>query len=230
MGKLQRGKKTEFKRHLDPEELRPRKERPPDSLIAAASRDLPGVLSDMVTFPEEDNVSRLVSALKTRGHLRTVCKWALYEHVKAGRIKVELRTYTTHYLVNDEGGAIEVSTLNEDTIENEEEYQVLCPTPELNTWWEQIVSDGETSQHDLNSITLEKAAKLLGMTKKTLANRRSDKSAKSLCPAPAVKGKGRSPDIWNYEALRPWLVENWPDNESMLPEDYKDVRKRLSDL
>ena len=80
----------EFKGYLDPEELLPGELRPPAPFIEAASRDLPGVLLDMGTSPREDNVERLVRSLVKLGHNRTVCQWALYDHIKAGRIEVEI--------------------------------------------------------------------------------------------------------------------------------------------
>lgn len=160
MGRLPQGKKMEFKGYLDPEELLPGELRPPAPFIEAASRDLPGVLLDMGTSPREDNVERLVRSLVKLGHNRTVCQWALYDHIKAGRIEVEIHSYDTYLLFNDEGGAIRVSTPNEDSVAFEHRCQVLRPTSELNTWWELAVSDGKTS-HDLDPLVATQLQKAI---------------------------------------------------------------------
>ena len=137
--------RTEFKRYLRPEELCPPGVRPPDVLIEAACKALPEVLLDMYKPPEEDKISRLVRLLQKQGHSSTVSEWAIYEHVREGRVAVEIRTCSRHYLLNDEGGSLQVSTPNEDTIEVEDEYQVIPFTLELKTWWEQNLSGDSAS-------------------------------------------------------------------------------------
>ena len=72
-------------------------------------------------------------------------------------------------------------------------------------------------------ITLEDAAELLLVGVKTVYNRGTEER-----PKPEVSsGRGRRA-IFSYHKLRPWLLDDFPDREDRLPEDYEEAKKLFS--
>ena len=69
-------------------------------------------------------------------------------------------------------------------------------------------------------VTLEQAAHLIGIPKRTIDNRRKRKHADA--PQPAVTGKGRRPSQYRWSELKPWLERVF---KTELPDVFVDKEK-----
>lgn len=73
-------------------------------------------------------------------------------------------------------------------------------------------------------ITIEQLAKLLGLTAKTVKNKRvGDVTA----PKAVVAGSGNLPDKYDYTESRTWAFNVWPDRGKLLPASYLEAISRL---
>ena len=67
-------------------------------------------------------------------------------------------------------------------------------------------------------VTVKQLATLLHLEPKTVQNKKP--------PEEAVLGKdGRGIKTLSYSRVRPWLIEQWPEGESSLPDDYQEAKK-----
>jgi hypothetical protein len=69
-------------------------------------------------------------------------------------------------------------------------------------------------------ITLEQAAALVQVAINTIYNRRTEDR-----PKPIAVAGGRSPLVFSYCQLRPWLLEKFPSSAHRLPVDYEAARQ-----
>lgn len=223
----------EYERHI----RRFTASRPPDELVSAAMRHVPEALSSssfMSGYRIEDSIVPVLE--RSHGHCRAATLWAIHEHAKKGRIRVEAVAMYDRLAKalwgegnSDEGWVELLAAMPQEGLWEYWREEATSPEQqalrgEVSLPAAETRSPTSSSEQPADPITLEQAARLLDLAKKTLSNRKSDHP----CPAPAVPNQGRGPAIWRYSELRPWLLGIWPDRECLLPDDYEEARRRFT--
>lgn len=72
-------------------------------------------------------------------------------------------------------------------------------------------------------ITLADMASLIGLEKQTLNNNAGK-------PAPVRKGSGRQAAAYDYQALRAWIADTFPNRTNTLPTTFAEARLRLQSV
>jgi hypothetical protein len=82
-----------------------------------------------------------------------------------------------------------------------------------------------TSRCD-DPITLQQAADLLLVSRQTIYNR-GTRTQPLQRPEPRIRHRGRSPDVFSYRELRPWLLQAFPEHHDRLRETYQEAKQFL---
>lgn len=87
-----------------------------------------------------------------------------------------------------------------------------------NPQWPDSGTNGDRTSESIvdDPITLAQAARMLLMpSPQTIYNKGTETR-----PAPAIPAKGKKAAVWSYRTLRPWLLAQFPQLESRIPEEY----------